>query len=292
MTTPKAFFPRQMLPRLLFVFQEPFDKERARVDLRYDGEAKLTQEMLLYFYEVIYAQVFEMLDTLFTPYLSRRAKFIKPHAINIDDFRYFLHTLYLIQDHRLFRRLYCVDFSPFDPIEGDYQRIIDDWARLRGSYIDHHAKIKNLVRFKVPTPYPMPYRLARYMQAVKNNLEKYKEIQGFEASGLPITEFPSDYRWDISDSRVYHFGSLGSVSFNAKRSTKLSLFKIVVDQRGKPVRLHDICKKLSINMPNARQIVRDINKMVSRVPHIQLQLDGKANAQVVISGSKPTTETL
>ncbi len=292
MTTHDALLDPRFLPRILYVFKEPFDKERAMVDWKYGGDAKLTNEMLIYFYEVVYSQVFLMLDTIFTPYISKPAKFIKPHPVNIDDFRVILHSLYSIQEHNKFGKLYVVDFSPFDPIDGDYQRLLADWAKMRNQYIDHYAKIKNLVRFKTPFPLPMPYRLEKYIQVVKNNLQKYKSVQGYNEEDLPISTFPADFKWDEKDNRIYHFGDMGDLTFNSKRSTKQSVFRLVIDRRGQPVRVKEISKKFEISEHNTRQVVRDINKTIRKqLKGIEFRLDGKANVQVVISSPNTSTNT-
>lgn len=291
MTAHNALLDPRLLPRILYVFQEPFDKERVIVDWQYGGEARLTKEVLIYFYEVVYSQVFLILDTIFTPYISKPAKFIKPHPVNIDDFRFFLHTLYLIQEHKKFERLYFVDFSNFDPIDGNYQKLLADWGKMRDQYASHHVKIKNLVRFKAPLPISMPYRLEKYIQVVKNNLQKYKSVQGYTEEEMHISTFPADFKWDEKDNRIYHFGNKGDLAFNSKRSTKQSVFRMVVDRTGQPVRIKEISKKFKIGEQNTRQVVRDINKTIEKqLKGIEFQLDGKANVQVVISSSNTSTD--
>lgn len=100
MTNPKSQFAQSFLTRLLFDFQIPFDKEKAmEKGWKYGGEAKLDIFKLVYFYKIHFDLLFDILDTVFTPYIDKPNEFVKPDPMVITDFSVMLNSFYLIQNH-------------------------------------------------------------------------------------------------------------------------------------------------------------------------------------------------
>jgi len=165
------------LQSLLWEFSEPFDEEMAMKDWNYGGKANLDRKRLIFFYKYIYNQVFDILETVFTPYIDKEKEFIEVHPVVASDYKIMLQFLYLIQNHINFMFTYKIDFRPVLNIDGDPEKNIANWSKLRGKFIDHRAKISELALFNKVTEYKIPYRLWRFDKAIRNNLSKQKEFQ-------------------------------------------------------------------------------------------------------------------
>ena len=85
--------------------------------------------------------------------------------------------IFIIQNLPSFKLTYNVDFRPLNPIDGNPERLISNWSKLRGEFLDHKAKINNYFRLNGAIQYSVPYRLWRFNKAIKNNLSKQKEFQ-------------------------------------------------------------------------------------------------------------------
>lgn len=290
MSYPKSHFAPQFLTRLLFDFQEPFDKEKTmEKGWDYGGEAKLDIHKLIFFYQIHFSLLFDILDTVFTPYIHKPNELVKPDPMVVSDFSVILNSFYLIQNHWEFklRKVYCVNFTPFDPIEGDYERIIKDWERLRGEYIDHKAKIFNICRLNAVPEYKIPYRMERFIKAITNNLSKQKEYQRTNKPQIDIVPFPPEFKWDEVDSRIFFFGTRGTLIFTAKKSIKLSVFKMIVEKRGEPLHVNKIAWKIDRDPHYVYSVIRDLKEMIE--PHIKGVYLSQDNGTVFISfsSSKP-----
>lgn len=275
--------------RLLYDFKEPFDRDKAmEKGWRYGGEAKLDIQKLVYFYKVHFDLLFDILEVVLTPYIGRSHELVKPDPMVVSDFSIMLNSFYLIQNHWEFRlrKVYFVDFSSFDPIDGNYERLIDDWAKLRGEFLDHKAKISNICHLNA-LEYKIPYRLERFTKAIKHNLSKQKEYQQVSKPQFKTTTFPSDFKWNESDSRIFHFGKRGSVSFTAKRSKRLMVFKMIVEGRGEPIRVGLIARRIQRDVHYVYSVLRNLRKIIydTKIESVFLVQD-KGSVYIAFSPSK------
>ncbi len=290
MVYPKSYLAPQFLTRLLFDFIEPFDKEKAmEKGWNYGGEAKLDIHKLIFFYQVHFNLLFEILDTVFTPYIHKPHELVKPDPMVVSDFSIILNSFYLIQNHWEFklRKVYCVDFTPFDPIEGNYERIIKDWEKLRGDYVDHKAKIFNICRLNAVAEYKIPYRMERFIKAITNNLSKQREYQKTNKPQFDIVPFPSEFKRDEVDGRNFYFGTRGTLTFTSKKSIKLSVFKMIFEKRGEPLHVSTIAKRINRYDHYVYSVLQDLKEMIE--PHIKgvyLSQDG-GTVSISFSSSKP-----
>lgn len=267
MGNPKSQFTPKFLTRLLFEFKEPFDTSKAmEAGFKYGGEAKLDVYKLTFFYKFVFNILFDILDTVFTPYISKPSAFVIPDPVVVDDFRVMLNVFYLIQNHWLFawNHIYFIDFTPFDPIEGDNNRLITNWRDMKGAFLDHKARIYNICRLQQVPEVPIPYRLARFQKAIINNLSKQREYQNRDKKQIEAMTFPVDFMWDEANPRIYHFGKYGSIAFTAHRSKRLQVFKQIVDKRGEPVKVRSIARHPKVNRDDhyVYSVLRDINKLI------------------------------
>ena len=262
----------KMLPRLLYAFDEPLTTEQMK-DWKYGGEAKLEYKQLLFFYQYIYRILFRILDTVFTPYLQKQHKFVSPDPVVVTDFAVMLQFFFMIQNHAKFHLSYIVDFKPFNPIDGDPERILIDWAVLRGKFIDHEAKINNLIKLQAVPAYPIPYRLLRFNEAITNNLEKQRCFQ----SGNTV---PADEN---------------TIQFTASTSKKRSVFVMLEKNIGQWTNKKEILKKVDIEYDDFRSIVSQLRKDINNQglgDKLKIESDGKGGYRLTHLASETTHKTL
>ncbi len=264
---PTSQLPKQakLLEKIFFEFHEPFDKELAIKDLgTIGGLATLETNKLLFYYHELFKRLHQILK------LTLDQKSTIPHSIVVSDFSFFVHILYLVQDNRKFFNLYQIDFSDFDPLEGNRERLREKWYLRQGEFIDHDAKIRNIMRLKGIADYPLPYRLDRFLQIVDNNIKEqqrlYKEFaEKYNPDfGNSIVLLSDQFHWDTKDKNVY-LGKNGKYQFHKGNSHRKRVFKLIESKRGEVIQTSKIATNIQISTKNVGSTVNQLNKIIEKL---------------------------
>ncbi len=278
----------QLLPRLLYDFKEPFDKEKAFNDWKgYGGEAKLTFDNLLFFYKVEFDVPFNILNTVYSPYLDNESALIPPLVGIISDFDANLRIFNAIQNHWKFANEYKMDFSPFTPFSGDQIRILREWKKLRGKFIDHKANINNLFQINGSKEFKIPFRLRRFLEIAGSNLKDQRnaQLKNKKEPRNKTAPFPPEFKWDENDERIYHFGKFGSVNFTKHRSDKLKIFTMIVDMRGEEIMTRKIAHRINKNNHYVYSVIRALRKDIKHIKGVQIICTGTGYVKMTVSPS-------
>lgn len=259
------------LERLFFEFEEPFDKALAITDFKaIGGIAKIETNKLLFYYYEIFKRIRNVLQTTLGTFLESGNKFIPPHQQVISDLSFFIHILYLIQERKEFRNLYKLDLSDFDPLEGNYDRLLMKWSSSNGDFTDHDARIRNILRLRGIENFPLPFRLERFLKAVDNNIKEQKRLfaehkvkysPDFENN---IITLPQDYHWSIENKNIYIFGKYGVYEFQKGENNRKRIFKFIENHRGNIVYTRKIADNLNITLQNVGTTINHLNKIIQK----------------------------
>lgn len=258
--------PTPLLSRLLFSFNEPFDKEKAKTDWNYGGEERLDYKKLLFAYRYLFTAIFDVLDTVFSPYIDNRPGFVEPHIVVVGDFRFLTQFLLLIQTHLLFHLSYSVDVRSFNPLSGDYSRMIEAWSKERGRFLDDRAKIEDLCVLNAIPNSPAPYRLQKYVEIVRSNLKKQREFQN-KHSKLPEE----------------------LLSFTAEKSKKKSVYMMLLENKDGFISKKLIMRKTKNSYDAFRSVISQLRKDIRKQKLdkvLSIMCDGVGNYKLVDLASK------
>lgn len=286
-----SFYPilkRDTFARVLYEFEGEFDKDKAINDLQYGGKAKLDLNKLLYFYDIFFTIVSDILDTVYTPYLLHNKKLVYPFDEVKTDYLFFVNLVEQIQLNWRFILIKKINLRGFERIDGDQERILQLWKERKGQFIDYEAYIKEaLLRQKIKE-YPIPFRVERYKQAVYRNLQQQKVAQTSSKHVDGITKLPDDFGWSEDNPYEYIFGDRGSYVFQEKKGSKRKkanityiMFSMIVKPRGNYEWIERIANMAGSDAKTIRTLKDQLNKKLKQY-RVRIDLNGDGMAKMTV----------
>jgi len=252
------------------------------------GLRKAKRPEYLFYYQYFYILLYQALDTVFTPYVAgNKKRFVAPHSELVDSYRILINYFYRIREvPRIHGIPLLNEFELFDPLNGSYNRLLNDWKKSKDKFEDHKAVLENLLTLENVQQIEISSRLhelsKNHHEAIKRQIILQRSKRTDDDSTEPYF-FPNDFSRDKYDIRIYHLGKYGDLKFTKKDSNiRMKIFGLFFNQKGDWVTIDQIAKKVGRTHRNIYQVNRDLRKLLKPHQHtIEYHVGSTSMARLV-----------
>lgn len=176
---------------------------------------KIERKPYLFFYSYFFSLLYKILETVYTPYINNKKKpFVAPNSNLIRQYSIVMNYFYLIRETpRIHGIPKFEEIKLFYPLNGDYDRLLTDWARCKGKFIDHIAFVDDFIILNNVPKYSIPPKLSTLV----NNLEKalLEQVVFQRSGGKEVNKesfiLPDEFKRDL---KINEFSILERINYH------------------------------------------------------------------------------